>query len=803
MSKASASRSKIEPILQKALAAHQKGLLEEAKHLYQQVLEVESNHVTALSNLGSLFARIQNFDEALRYYQIALKNPSVAAETWFNYGNLQQKLGMNAEAEQSFQSALERNPNLYPAFYNLGNLLRDRQAYDEASAHYLHAIALNPKFSKAHRNLGNLYRQTEKYTRAVEHHRISVTLEPEQAEAYLSLANALWDADQQDEAVMQYRAALKRAPDLQEATLGLGNALKKRADSLQKNGESASALPLYDEVLALQPARLDALNARGVALNSLARKKEAEQAWLSCLKVNPDYVAALINLGTLNRLEKQHEVSLRYLRKAVSVAPDDVDSVTSLASSLIELGSVSEALHQIAKVEAENTEHGDLLSMKAYAYAQQARIDEAQVLLAHVRKVKPNNTVAISNSLFSSLYSDSLTPIQLTDLHGELSEQINSTTAPSLETIAKPNAHKRLRIGYLSPDFRSHPVGFFIDPVLRCHNKEDFHITCYALPSAKDAHTQQLQSYGHEWRDVAGLNSAQIATQIKKDGIDILVDLAGHTAGGRPDLIKCRAAPVQAVFIGYPYTTGIKEMDYLIADSHLVPPRFEHLYTEKIGALAHSFLCYQAQAETPKVAPLPALSNAYITFGSYNNLPKVSHSCLTLWAEVLKAVPNSRLAMMASSLADDGTRHLFQSHFAKLGIAEQRIILLPPVTPLSRFLAQYERIDIALDTVPYNGGTTSCDALYMGCPVVTLEGETFIGRMGTSLLTTLGRREWIAQSRHEYVDIAKQLAANISELSNIRGQLRAQMVASGLGDAKAYTHDLESLYKSWIHAPKQ
>jgi len=497
-------------------------------------------------------------------------------------------------------------------------------------------------------------------------------------------------------------------------------------------------------------------------------------------------------------MQKRHEPSLRYLRQAVVVDPQDPDSVASLASSLTELGQISEALASIAVALQANPKHADLLSMKAYALTYQTHIDEAQRLLDEVRALKPENSVAISNSLFSSLYSDSLSPQQLSELHQSLSKQVLAAKSPTPDARPPKRSDRRLRIAYLSPDFRSHPVGFFIEPLLRHHNKDHYHVICYALPCTTDEHTQTLQSYGHDWRDLTGLNSAEIAQQIQNDGIDILIDLAGHTAGGRPDLIRCHLAPVQAVFIGYPFSSGIPEMDYLIADTHLVPAQYELLYSERIARLARSFLCYQPHETTPAVAPLPALKNRHITFGSYNNLPKVSQRCLDLWAEVLKAVPDSRMVMMASSLADEGTREFMRENFVRRGIAAERISLLPPVTPLSRFLAEYGRIDIALDTFPYNGGTTTCGALYMGCPVVTLEGETFMGRMGVSLLNTLGHTEWIAQNHQLYVAIASSLASDLTKLSAIRADLREQMLHSGLCDAEGYTQDLERLYLSWM-----
>ncbi len=784
--------------LQKALAAHQHGRLDEALAHYRKVLTHDAGHAVSLANLASIYTRKGQYPEALECYQKVLQGDKATAETWFNYGNLQQRLGMDKDAAQSFQYALRLKPDLYPVHYNLGNLLRDQNEDAAALTHYLTAIELNPEFTPAHRNLGNLLRRMGRTSEAIEQHRIALAQEPLQAENYFNLANALADANEQDEAIRLYREALRLAPDMGAALLNLGNLLRLHGDALYQQDDAAAALEVYLQIEALQPWRADTCNALGIAHKALGQLAEAENDWRRCLAIDARHVVALTNLGTLCRLQKRHEAALTYLRKAIEIQPNDADSMASLASTLIELGSLTEALNLIAPTLAVHPEHVDLLSMKAFALAHQARIDEAQTIMAQVRQLKSDSHIAIGNSLFSSLYSDSLDATALTQLHRELAEGISRNVTPYPDRRINLNAQRALRIGYLSPDFRAHPIGFFLEPVLQHHNTAQFDVICYALPCAQDAHTERLKSYGHRWRNLEGWNLARMEAQIQEDGIDILIDLAGHTAGGRIDLMARHPAPIQAIFLGYPYTTGLKAMDYIIADRHLIPSKMEGLYTERVARLGESFLCYQPQPGTPDVAPLPALANGYITFGSFNNLPKVSASCIDLWVRVLQAAPNSRLALMASSLVDAGTRELFRQHFIAHGIAGDRILLLPPVMPLNRFLTEYGRIDIALDPIPYNGGTTSCDALWMGVPVVTLAGEGFMSRMGVSLLNTVNHAEWIATDEASYVRIAKDMATDITALVDIRAALRGQMLTSGLCDAAGYTARLEGLYLQMI-----
>ncbi|MEO5362743.1 MAG: tetratricopeptide repeat protein [Magnetococcus sp. DMHC-8] len=849
--------------LERALQAHQQGHLEEAVALYRRVLARQARHPVALANLASLYTRLENHPAALAHYRRALQGGKAAPELWFNYGNLQQKLGMIAEAITSFQTALRLQPALYPAHYNLGNLLRDQGRHGEAVVHYQAALRLNPHLLMAHRNLGNLYRQMGRHEEAIRQHRLALALDGQsdgqRGESHYNLANVMADAGQTGEAEQHYREALCLVPDPVPVWLNLGNLkqqagetaeaercyravlerrrdavtayvnlarllqtrqqpeaalalleeglsqvpdnlelLRLQGDLLYQQEEAEAALVIYQRLDRLQPGVAGTANALGVAYRAVGRTDEAERAWRRCLAIDARHVVALTNLGTLYRLRKRHEEALACLRQAVRWQPDDADSVASLACTLIDLGAISEALQLIEPVLATHPEHVDLLGMKAFALVQQARIEEAQVLLAQARRLKPDSWVAIGNTLFSSLYRDTLEMAAQTRLHQELGAQISRYARPPMDRSFLDRAGGRRRIGYISPDFRTHPVGLFIEPVLRHHDAERFHVTCYALPHAPDETTRRLQGYAHRWRDLEGWKVERMAAQIREDGIEILVDLAGYTAGGRMDLMACRPAPIQVIFLGYPYTTGLSTMDYILADRQVIPPHCGHLYTERVARFKGSFLCYQRPV-APEVALLPALTNGCITFGSYNNLPKLSAACLDLWARVLRAVPHSRLVLKASSLGDEGTRALFRDHFAERQIAAERLELLP-ASPPDQYLEAFGRMDIALDPIPFNGGTTSCDTLWMGVPLVTLAGEGFMERMGASLLTTLGRPEWIAATADGYVEIAAALAAEVAGLAAIRSGLRRQMAQSGLCDAVGYTANLEGLYQEMIAA---
>ncbi|MBF0183627.1 MAG: tetratricopeptide repeat protein [Magnetococcales bacterium] len=849
------------PLLEQALLAHQQGRLEEALSLYHQLLQQDEQHAVALTNLASLHARLHNYDTALALYQKRLQTGQVPGEVWFNYGNLQQKMGLLSAAVTSFQSAIERQPSLFPAHYNLANLLRDLGQHEQAIGHYQTALALQPRLPLAHRNLGNLYRQMGRFALAIQHHRQALaqaeTNTQQRGESAYNLANALADAGQTEEAIQHYQQAVHWLAEPAEAWINLGNLYQRQQDAAaaepcyrqalqqrrdldtawlnlirlcqsQKRTEESqlllqealtlwpdhvellrlqgdcyfqqeepeAALAIYQRLETLQPGSATTANAMGVVLRALGNNVAAEAAWRRCLAIDPQHVVALANLGTLCRIKKRHEEGLAYLRQAARLQPDDPDTMASLACTLIDLGLISEAMQQMEPLLRRYPDHVDLLGMQAFALVQQARIEEGQQLLARARQKKPDSLVAIGNTLFSSLYRDSLDSQQQSQLHQQLALQVRQQVTPLSASRVRSSRRQRCHIGYLSPDFRSHPVGLFMEPILQHHDADRFYVTCYALPHAADETTQRLQGYAHRWRDWEGCKRESMAEQIRQDEIDILIDLAGYTAGGRMDLLACRPAPVQATFLGYPFSTGLDTIDYLLADRYVIPVQESHLYSEQIIRLRASFLCYQRQS-APDVAPLPALRHGQITFGSFNNLPKLSPSCVALWAKLLHAVAESRLLLKASSLGDAGTCQQVRQRFAEHGIREERIHLRP-ASPAERYLAEYGEVDIALDPIPFNGGTTSCDTLWMGVPLVTLAGAGFMSRMGCSLLTTLGYPQWIANTQEEYVQIAQQLAANLSTLASLRAGLRAQMQRSPLCDAVGYTADLEShLWRIW------
>ncbi len=408
--------------------------------------------------------------------------------------------------------------------------------------------------------------------------------------------------------------------------------------------------------------------------------------------------------------------------------------------------------------------------------------------------------LAHQNLLLVLNYSEDHTAQQVYEEHLRFARLHEEPLRSTIEPHGNDRAPgRRLRVGYVSPDFRAHSVAFFIEPVLEHHDRDRFEVFCYYNNTLADAVTERLRRHADGWRIIAGKSDAEVARQIRADRIDILVDLAGHTAMSRALVLARKPAPVQVTWLGYPNTTGLSAVDYRITDEFADPPgTSEHLHAERLVRLPGSFSCYRPPDDAPDVAGLPAGMTGCITFGSFNAPAKISARSIGLFAEVLRAVPGSRLMLKNNALHEAATRETMIQAFLRVGVAPDRLMLLGRDPSHGHHLAHYNDVDIALDTVPYNGATTTCDALWMGVPVVTLAGTTHVGRVGVSLMSNLGLTDLIAHTPLEYSAIAARLAEDLQALAALRAGLRPRMSTSVLTDARRFTGHLEQAYrKMW------
>ena len=664
------------------------------------------------------------------------------------------RLGKAADARHCYETAIGIDAGNVSIWFNYGNLLHAERALDAAEQAFRRALDLQPGHVPSLVNLGRLLR----------------------------------DRSRPDEAMAQYQVALQLDPEQAQAHRGLARLLHQQARLVE-------ARPHYEKALQYFPAEASLRSDFGVLLNKLGAHEAAREQWLHCLRIDAHNAVALNNLGALARQLRQPVEALPWLERAHALQPEDPMTVSNLAQVLLDLGQITRGQSLVERVVQRQPEHPDLQLTLGFALVHQGRIDEAIDAFISAADHAPQAGAPLSNALFSSLYRDDRRPEDDTDFHQRIARRLSKPPIAGIAPFPALPPPTALRVGFVSPDFRSHPVACFFAPLLEHFDRQRIETVCYSVTLTEDAVTERIRAATHHWRGCANLPDEVLAAQIRADRCEILVDLAGHTAQNRLTLFRARPAPIQATYMGYPGTTGLPEMDWLIADDTLIPPGQERGCSEQVARLDRPWICYAPLGVTPAVAPAPCVNHGYVTFGSLNNYPKLSEQTVSLWARVLAAVPESRLLLRALALADPVLRAQVPQRFAVHGVDPSRVLALPPVNGQAATLAAYGEIDIALDPLPFNGFTTSCDALWMGVPIITLPGEHYRTRVGQALLQAIGETDCIARDTEDYVAIAQRLAGDREALAVARRQRRARFQSSPLGQSADLAGSMSALFE--------
>ena len=581
-----------------------------------------------------------------------------------------------------------------------------------------------------------------------------------------------------EEAVEHFQAAVEAGPEVAELHNELGNALALAGEPVWAEAALRRASELEPEVAQIH-------NNLGNVLRQQGRLADAIDSYRVALELAPDYGEAFGNLGIALQESGDIDGAIGQYRAAIERRPKDALSHTHLGVALAAKGELEAAVaahrraleHDPDLVEAHNNLGIALKDQGALARA----ADSYRIALA----LRPGDAAIHSNLLMSLCYDPAVDGAALLAAHREWDAAHGSGVPPSFEDDADPD--RVLRVGYVSPDFYSHSVASFVEPVLAHHDRSQVFVACYSDVAEPDLVTARLKSASDLWRDTVGMSDTSLFGQIREDRIDILVDLAGHTANNRLPVFARRAAPVQATWIGYPATTGLAAMDYRLTDDWADPPgTSDGWHSETLLRLPGGFLCYGPPANCPE--PAEAAGKGPVNFASFNNLSKVGAEVVATWAATLQAAPGLRLLLKSRQLADTALGERLLAEFAKHGIEAARIELRGRIASRAVHLALYREVDIALDTFPYNGTTTTCEALWMGVPVVTLAGDRHAGRVGVSLLEAAGFADWIASNEGEYVDTAARLAADRPP----PGEIRSRLASSKLTDARRFTAVLEA-----------
>jgi protein O-GlcNAc transferase len=715
----------------------------------------------------------------------------VSIEDAFDLAVRKHEAGKLSEAAELYRRVLAAEPGHRDAIHLLGVIAYQSRDYATAGRLIADAIRLNPDCAEYYGNLGLVLMATGQVDQAIAAYKKALRLKPAFPEALSNLAESLLAKGELDEAANAARHALELRPDLAAAATALGNALlrKNSLDDaviafqkslalrpneprsnynmgvvLQARGDFAGAIQAYQKALELRPDFLEAQNNLGSAYQATGRNDEAIAAFQQAITIQGTYLPAHNNLCVILAASHRYDESIAAAQRALAIKPDWAEGHLRLGFALRYTGKLREG---------------------AAAYQRAVEID-------------PTNAVADSNRVFALQFDPDI------DAHTILREHLlwDQRHGLPLKSQWIPHANdrhpnRRLRVGYVSPDFRSHCQSLFTLPLLANHDRNEVEVFCYSSAAFPDATTDRLRRHSDVWRNVAGVSDSALAKLVREDRIDILIDLTMHMAGGRPLLFARKPAPVQVAWLAYPGTTGLSAIDYRLTDPHLDPPgQYDDCYAEKSVRLRDTFWCIDPMAlepdqKPPQIAPPPHLKNGYITFGCLNNFFKINDGVLKAWAAVLNAVAQSHLLILAPP---GSARQFACDELAKHGINPNRIEFVPR-QPHQGYLELFNRIDISLDTFPYNGHTTSLDSIWMGVPVVSRIGHTVVGRAGLSQSRNLQLPELVAPTDEAMTNIAIKLALDTHRLTDLWQTLRERMLASPLTDAPRFCRNIEAAYR--------
>lgn len=569
--------------------------------------------------------------------------------------------------------------------------------------------------------------------------------------------------------------------------------LIQQAQSAYAQGHRDQARLCYEKILAKEPRHLDARYLLGTLLAEQGLLAQAQPHLEKAAQQAPNSPFIQNNLGNLYMMSGQDALAEKAYQQALKSSPGMAEALANLGNLLLKRGALGEAINAGERALQGHPGMFAAWVLLGNACREQGRTEQA---LAHYRQalaLQPSNAATRSNLLMVYNYHPTASTAEILDAHREWGKSLGPAT---------PRAARhtdRLRIAYVSPDLARHPVGYLLELVLAHHDRQGFEIRVYSDTPNEDDVTARLKGHCEHWRSIAGKDDDSVTAILRADNIDIAVDLAGHTAGNRLGVFARRVAPVQVSYLGYCTTTGVPTMDYAISDRGFDPADTDVAqYTETLWRLPRPSFAFVPDDDFPAVSSLPAIAAGRLAFGSFNTLAKLNDRVLDLWAAVLCAVPDSGFLMQAGALTDDRTREDVLNGLVKRGVDEGRVMMIG-FTSLQEHLALFQHIDISLDTFPWNGHMTTLNSLWMGVPVLTLEGDRRASRMGAAILREIGLDDFVARDADEFVARAVALDRDRDRLASLRGTLRQRLSASALADGVGLARALEDAFTA-MHA---
>ncbi|XP_068658757.1 probable UDP-N-acetylglucosamine--peptide N-acetylglucosaminyltransferase SPINDLY isoform X2 [Aristolochia californica] len=803
-------RFEVKDVLSYANILRTRNKFVDALAMYDDILEKDKANIDALIGKG-ICLQMQNMTrQAFESFTEALNLDPQNACALTHCGILYKEEGHLLEAAESYQKALRADPSYKPAaeclaivLTDLGTSLKLAGNTQEGIQKYFEALKIDSHYAPAHYNLGVVYSEMMQYDTALTFYEKAAQQRPMYAEAYCNMGVIYKNRGDLHSAISCYERCLAVSPNFEIAKNNMAIALTDLGTKVKLEGDINLGVAYYKKALYYNWHYADAMYNLGVAYGEMLKFEMAIVFYELALHFNPHCAEACNNLGVIYKDRDNLDKAVECYQMALSIKPTFSQSLNNLGVVYTVQGKMDAAAAMIEKAIAANPTYAEAYNNLGVLYRDAGNISRAIESYEQCVQIDPDSRNAGQNRLLAMNYINEGTDDKLYEAHREWGRRF-MRLYPQYTNWDNPKDMERpLVIGYVSPDYFTHSVSYFIEAPLLYHDYANYKVIVYSAVVKEDAKTLKFRDRvlkkGGEWRDIYGIEEKKVGNMVREDKVDILVELTGHTANNKLGTMACRPAPIQATWIGYPNTTGLPTIDYRITDSLADPPDTRQMHVEELVRLPKCFLCYIPSPEAGPVSPTPALSNGFITFGSFNNLAKITPEVLQVWAKILCAVPNSRLVVKCKPFCCDSVRQRFLSTLEQLGLEPLRVDLLPLILLNHDHLQAYSLMDISLDTFPYAGTTTTCESLYMGVPCVTMAGQVHAHNVGVSLLSNVGLGNLIAKTEEEYVKIALDLASDVTALSNLRSSLRDLMLDSPVCDGANFTLGLESTYRKIWH----
>ncbi|OWM79068.1 hypothetical protein CDL15_Pgr003239 [Punica granatum] len=764
--------------------------------LYESVLEKDSSNVEAhigkgiclqMQNMGRL--AFESFAEAIR-----LDPQNACALT--HCGMLYKEEGRLVEAADSYQKALKADSSYQRAaeclaivLTDIGTSLKLGGNTQEGIQKYYEALKIDPHYAPAFYNLGVVYSEMMQYDMALQFYEKAALERPMYAEAYCNMGVIFKNRGELETAIACYERCLMVSPNFEIAKNNMAIALTDLGTKVKLEGDINQGVAYYKKALYYNWHYADAMYNLGVAYGEMLKFEMAIVFYELALHFNPHCAEACNNLGVIYKDRDNLDKAVECYQLALSIKPNFSQSLNNLGVVFTVQGKMDAAANMIQKAIAANPSYAEAYNNLGVLYRDAGNISMAIAEYEQCLKIDPDSRNAGQNRLLAMNYINEGYDDKLFEAHRDWGRRFLRLYPQYSSWENTKDPERQLVVGYISPDYFTHSVSYFIEAPLTYHDYRNYKVVVYSAVVKADAKTtrfrEKVSKNGGIWREIYGIDERKVASIVREDKVDILVELTGHTANNKLGTLACQPAPIQVTWIGYPNTTDYTYMQISYT-----------MNVEELVRLPECFLCYTPSPDAGPVGPTPALSNGFVTFGSFNNLAKITPEVLQVWARILCAVPNSRLVVKCKPFCCENIKQSFLATLEQLGLESLRVDLLPLILLNHDHMQAYNIMDISLDTFPYAGTTTTCESLYMGVPCITMAGSVHAHNVGVSLLTTVGLGHLVAKNEDEYVDLAIKLASDITALSDLRMSLRDLMSKSPSCDGPKFTAGLESTYRN-------